>query len=360
MQHHSKQLVPLLAGALLLAACSDRQHPVAPNDPTASANVAQAGHGAPWSVAFVSTRSGNPDIFLMNPGGTDQPGTDAPRNLTADNPGADQWPAWSRDGHLAFSSARDGHTNLEIYVMNAEGRDVRRITTTTTANIQPAWSPNSRMIAFVRGTGPTDVPSFTQGSRQIWVHDMKTGLERQLTHAGDNYHPSWSPDGKQIIFASDRNGDFSTPAPEKSANFGLYDIYIMSAEKGDAVLTRVTNNPTSLDGEPSFSPNGKMITFRTRRETAVDPDGVTRHWCTIAVANVTGGDIRYLTPKPANLPSTQWCNAFPAWSHDGKEIYFHSARFGIPLDIYAVGVDGTGLRRLTYDPAAETAPAARW
>lgn len=359
MHHDRKHLVPLLTGAILLAACSESQHPVAPAEPSvAAAAAANPAGGPPWSIAFVSTRSGNPDIFVMNPSGTDQAGLDSPRNLTADNAGADQWPAWSSDGRIAFSSARDGHANLELYVMSSDGGDVTRLTTTTTANIQPAWSPSATEIAFVRGAGPTDNP-FVQGSRQIWVHDMSTGAERQLTHAGDNYHPAWSPDGKQIIFSSDRNADFSTPAPEKSANLGLHDIYIMSADAGDAVLTRVTYNPTSLDGEPSFSPDGKLIAFRTRRETAVDPDGVVRHWCTIAVANVDGSDIRYLTPKPADLPSTQWCNAFPSWSHNGKEIYFHSARFGIPLDIYAVGVDGTGLRRLTYNPAAETAPAAR-
>jgi len=357
MHRSNLDLVPLLAGVVFLAACTDQQHPVAP-DPELSAAIGQPGAGMPWSIAFVSTRSGNQDIFVMNPGGTDQAGLAEPRNLTAGNPGADNWPAFSSDGRIAFASARDGHTNLELYVMQSDGSDPVRITTTTTANIQPAWSPDANEIAFVRGAGPTDNP-FVQGSRQIWVRDLMSGTERQLTHAGDNYHPAWSPNGKQIIFSSDRNGDFSTPAPEKSASLGLHDIYIMDAQAGDAVLTRVTNNPTSLDGEPSFSPDGKLIAFRTRRETATDPDGVVRHWCTIAVANVDGSDIRYLTPKPANVLSTQWCNAFPAWSRNGKEIYFHSARFGIPLDIYAVGVDGTGLRRLTYNSSAETAPAVR-
>jgi Tol biopolymer transport system component len=350
MKIQKSTLAIALACAITMVGCGEQLTVAAPSTPTQAA-ADRHGGGIPFGIAFVSTRSGNADIWVMNADGTDAAGLAPARDLTVDNPGADQAPAWSNDGRLAFSSIRSSHSNAELYVMQADGSGVVRITNSTSSNTQPAWSPNATELAFVRGA---------QGSRQIWALDLQSGAERQLTHAGDNYHPAWSPDGKQIIFSSDRNGDFAHASPtEASASFGLHDIYIMDADVGDAQLTRVTNNPTSLDGEPSFSPNGQEIVFRTRRETAVDADGVTRHWCTIAVANVDGSDVRYLTPKPADVLSTKWCNAFPAWSRDGKTIYFHSARYGIPLDIYSVGVDGTNLQRLTFDPAAETAPAVR-
>lgn len=346
----SALMLAMLASTLVVTACGEQPVASAATSPS-QASADRHGGGIPFGVAFVSTRSGNADIWVMNATGTDAADLAPPRNLTADNPGADQAPAWSNDGRIAFSSVRAPHANAELYMMESDGSGVTRITNSASANTQPAWSPNGKVLAFVRGA---------QGSRQIWAIDLGDGSERQLTHAGDNYHPAWSPDGRQIIFSSDRNGDPADADPgEASASLGVHDIYIMDAEVGDAQLTRVTNNPTSLDGEPSFSPDGKEIAFRTRRNTAVDADGVTRHWCTIAVANVDGSNPRYLTPKPADVLSTQWCNAFPAWSRDGKTIYFHSARFGIPLDIYSVGADGTNLRRLTSDPAAETAPAVR-
>ena len=336
----------------VLTACQEPTPLLAPGLASQSGVLAQrAGDGIPFGIAFVSSRSGNADVWVMESEGTDLAGRAAPIDLTADNPGDDVTPAWSNNGRIAFGSIRSPHTNLEIYIMNADGSDPVRVTQSTTANVQPAWSPNAKELAFVRGA---------RGSRQIWAIDLADGSERQLTHAGDNYHPAWSPNGKEIVFSSDRNGDFANAsAAEKVSNFGLHDIYIMDAAAGDAELTRVTYNPMSLDGEPSFSPNGKELVFRTRRETAVDPDGVTRHWCTIAISDVDGSNVRYLTPKPANVLSTKWCNAFPAWSRNGKEVYFHSARLGAPLDIYAVGADATGLRRLTFNIAVDQMPAVR-
>lgn len=347
------RILTLIAlSGIVLTACAEHSTVVAPDgSPTGPTLAARGAEGIPFGIAFVSTRSGNPDVWTMESSGTDGAGDAAARDLTADNPGADVTPNWSNNGRIAFGSVRAPHANSEIYVMEADGSDPVRITQSAVANVQPAWSPNAKEIAFVRGA---------LGSRQIWVIDVADGSERLLTHAGDNYHPAWSPNGKSIVFSSDRNGDFANAsAVEKSASLGLHDIYIMDAAAGDAELTRVTNNPTSLDGEPSYSPNGKELVFRTRRETAVDPDGVTRHWCTIAISNVDGSDVRYLTPKPASVLSTQWCNAFPAWSRNGKEVYFHSARLGIPLDVYAIGADGTGLRRLTSNPAADQMPAVR-
>jgi Tol biopolymer transport system component len=349
-----RTLLSLAAWILAVAACQDRTPLLAPGFDQSSAQASTQrvdGGGIPFGIAFVSTRAGNPDVWVMGSDGTDLAGRSDAQNLTSDNPGSDVTPSWSNDGRIAFGSVRAPHANSEIYVMNSDGSDLVRVTQSTAANVQPAWSPNAKELAFVRGS---------QGSRQIWAIDLADGSERQLTHAGDNYHPAWSPNGKEIVFSSDRNGDFVNALPaEKAASLGLHDIYIMDADAGDAELTRVTNNPTSLDGEPSFSPNGKELVFRTRRETAIDPDGVLRHWCTIAIANTDGSDIRYLTPKPANVLSTQWCNAFPAWSRDGKTVYFHSARLGVPLDVYSIGADGTGLARLTWNTAVDQMPAVR-
>ena len=349
----------VLTAALALGACTDR-HPTASSPepttaPAPSAGVGEHGGGIPWSVAFASTRSGNADIFAMHAQGTDQPSRAPARNLTAGNGGADQFPAWSADGRIAFASARPSaaaapHTNLEIYVMEGDGSAPTRLTTSTAANIQPAWSPDGSEIAFVRGN---------LGSRQIWVLSLRDGSERKLTSAGDNYRPNWSPDGRAIVFGSDRDGDFVNALPRERTNptFGLHDIYVMDPADG-AILARLTENRTSVDGEPTYSPNGREIAFRTRRFTDANGD----NYCAVVVMDADGTNLRNLTPIPDGVTFTQWCNAFPAWSRDGREVYFHSNRpteLGLQTEIYAVRADGTNLRRLTFSAGNDVQPAVR-
>ncbi|HYT30887.1 MAG TPA: hypothetical protein VEN82_08920, partial [Actinomycetota bacterium] len=102
-------------------------------------------------IAFTSTRSGDSEIFAMNPDGSAQ------KDLTKDHGSSDSQPAWSPDGsRIAFTSDRTG-TN-EIWVMNADGTGQVQLTTDAApvSDSQPAWSPDGSRIAFTRdpdGTG---------------------------------------------------------------------------------------------------------------------------------------------------------------------------------------------------------------
>jgi TolB protein len=338
-----------LVTPLFLLACAEQPTALAPLAGAESPALSLHGGGIPSSVAFTSMRDGNADIFLMHASGTDQTAEVPARNLTGSNTGADHWPAMASNGRIAFASVRQPHTHFEIYTMAPDGSDVTRVTSSLSANIQPAWSPNGQGLAFVRGS---------LGSRQIWVLDLRHGGERQLTAEGDNYRPNWSPDGRRIVFASDRDGDFENAlAREKSANFGLHDLYMMDSVDGGN-LVRLTHQRTTLDGEPAFSPHGRQIAFRTRRFTNDAGD----NYCAIAVMNADGSDLRNLTPIPGGMAWGQWCNAYPAWSRDGRQIYFHAQRsteLGLQIEIYAIGVDGATERRLTWNSASDAAPAVR-
>ena len=100
-------------------------------------------------------------------------------------------PAWSPDGkRIAFYSERDG--NAEIYVMNADGTAVTRLTNSTADEGYPSWSPDGKRIAFMRRTGRTEL--FTMNADGS---DQKPLL---TVDKGDAIDPRWSPDGARIVF----------------------------------------------------------------------------------------------------------------------------------------------------------------
>ena len=205
-------------------------------------------------IAFHSDRDGNYEIYVMNADGS---GVTRLTNNSID----DLNPAWSPDGRrIAFHSDRDG--NFEIYVMNADGSGVTRLTNNSAYDGDPAWSPDGARIAFESFRSPRD------GNWEVYVMNADGSGVTRLTNnysASDN-NPTWSPDGTRIAFHS--NSDFG---------FGglNYEIYVMNAD-GSGV-TRLTNN-SAWDSEPSpgrptarASPSdlnaSRMISVTTGRST---------------------------------------------------------------------------------------------
>ena len=137
----------------------------------------------------------------------------------------DKYPVSSPDGRkIAFTSARDGYN--AIYVMNADGSEQRRLTRNKWADGFPAWSPDGHRIAFT---------STRDGNAEIYVMSADGSDQRRLTRNpaddGVGYlgwsSSAWSPDGREIAFASQRDGND--------------EIYVMNAD-GSGVR-RLTNDP---------------------------------------------------------------------------------------------------------------------
>ena len=145
--------------------------------------------GPSWSpdgrqIAFVSSRDGNDEIYKMSVSGTRTSGV---TRLT--NESESDWaPSWSPDGlRIAFSSSRDNRRNNahDIYVMDADGRNVERVTENRVGDWDPSWSPDGRHIAFA---------SERDRNVDIYLIDVASENETRLTtHPGDDYQPSWSP-----------------------------------------------------------------------------------------------------------------------------------------------------------------------
>ncbi len=139
-------------------------------------------------IVFYSERDGNHEIYRMDSDGG---------NVTrlTHHPVTDAAPAWSPNGQqIAFHSDRDG--NQEVYVMDADGSNQRRLTRHPGLDGRPDWSPDGSQIAFYSGRGGRDPDK----EIDIFVMDADGGNVRQVTHLGFASRPKWSPDGKRIAF----------------------------------------------------------------------------------------------------------------------------------------------------------------
>lgn len=225
------------------------------------------------------------------------------------------YPFRSPDGtKIAFESDRNG--NLDIYVMNADGTGVTRLTDHPAADRKPAWSPDGKKIVF---------QSQRDGNEEIYAMNVDgTGQVNLTRNPADENHPYWSADGSRIVFNSNRDAGETD------------EVYAMQTD-GDQVQ-RITRNDL-WDTYAALSPDGsKLVVRRMLPHGGARPDGTNSE---IFVMDADGRNEVNLTRHPS-------FDGYPAWSPDGKRIAFASDRTGF-FQIWVMAADGTGLRSLTPD-----------
>ncbi len=278
-------------------------------------------------IAFVSHRDGNPEIYVMDINGGNQ------QNLT-NNPRDDWNPSWSPDGkRIIFHSNREGHVidgrpTYEIYVMDADGNNQQNLTNNPNDDSSPSWSPDGKQIVFASDR-EEPLRYF-----DIYVMDADGSNPQRITNnPRDDRYPSWSPDGERIAFSARREGHFEN-------KFAItYEIYVMNADGGNQ--QRLTENRKN-DWYPSWSPDGKQIVFASDRKG----DLVNFE---IYVMNADGENLQRLTENRKNDRS-------PSWSPGGEQIAFASDRKG-DFEIYVMDADGGSLQNLTNNPDDDVSPA---
>jgi len=267
------------------------------------ASVGQA-ENADTRIAFMSNRHDerNGEIYLMNSDGK------RVRRLT-NHPQFDSVPAWSPDGKkITYMSFRgEPEPRGEIYVMNPDGPNP--INLTQSPEIREgvsSWAPDGKQIAF-KASGRFNKGGPYQGD--IWVMDVDGANPRNLTnHVASDWNPDWSPDGTQIVFQSDRNSDW-----EFDIWGGNWEVYIMNAD--GANLINLTNHP-ARDGGPAWAPDGLKIAFSTNRDGDWEKKP-NDNW-EVYVMNADGANPINLTNHPAWDSAPAWEPA-PALSVSSKE-----------------------------------------
>jgi len=277
--------------------------------------AAQHDGGIPGSVAFFSARTGNNEIYVMDPDGAD------PVRIT-NSPASDVDPAISPDGRdIIFTSNRSG--NNDIYIVDSRGGTPVNLTNNPANEGWARWSPDGQHIVFHSNR---DDPGF-----EIYVMDRDGGNVTRLTsHAGVDQYPEWSPNGQKIAFRRDT------------------DIYVLDLIDG---TTERLTNAAPLNQMPSWSPNGQQIAFMSTR------DG----YPSVFLMNADGTGQVNLTPKDPGDIDADWNSRAPSWSANGRQIYFTTFRpsTGLDTEIFVMNADGSAPTNVTNNPGTDADPHVR-
>lgn len=302
----------LATAAVLLAVWRFSQSQTAPPDWTRATNVQltdQPGTEyfpalAPDGKSFVyaSRVSGNWDLFLQRVGGKNA------TPLTPNTPSNEIQPAFSPGGdRIAFRSDREP---AGIYVMEATGENARLVTAT---GHHPSWSPDGREIVYsIVGHEAPYTRTTTPSS--LWVVSLETGAKRLLTQA-DAVQPSWSPGGHRVAFW------FNPP------NVGRSVVATIASGGSEAVA--VTKD-ASTNWNPVWSPDGKFLYF------ASDRGGNMGFW-RVRIEEETGKILG--GPEPVSTPSTY--SRHLSLSRDGRRL------------LYVQTSEQSNIRAVEFDPEGE-------
>jgi TolB protein len=216
-------------------------------------------------IALCSFIFGKPDLFLLGRWG-------GKPTLLFGKSGFNSAPAWSPDGQrVAFAASFQ--ENVDIYTINPDGNGLKKVTNSPSIDTSPCWSPNGREIAFT---------SSRSGTPQIYITDVDGLNIRRLTYEGTyNESADWSPDGKYIIYAY---GSGSS-----------YDITIMDIATGQS---RMLTENAGRNENPSWSSDGRQIAFSSNRTGKIQ----------IYLMNADGSNQRAVT--------SDGNNSMPNWSSE--------------------------------------------
>ena len=259
-------------------------------------------------IAFVSDQTRQKELYLMDYDGHQ------PRRITGDR-SLSLAPRWSPDGRwITYLCYRGG--NPDICGIDVAENRRWKLVTFPGLNLSPAWSPDGDWMAFASNHDANNL-------ELRLVNRAGTRHQRLTFSPGDDLSPSWSPTGRQLAFTSDRGG-----SPQ---------LYIMDADGSN--VRRLTFQG-DYNTSPAWSPRGDWIAYTCRRHGRM-------RLCLIRPDGREGG---IFTPDGA------WNDEAPTWSPSGRQVIFTSNRTG-RYQLYLIQSDGTGLEQLTKGSDNRVMPA---
>lgn len=246
---------------------------------------------------------------------------------------------FSPDGRLlAFQSVRGDSPAAQVFVMDADGRNTRLVSTGTGLAVCPSFAPDRPAILFA---GAPVAESQADGRPQPWNPGMdvfETDLDGtntvQLTHQpGYDGEASYSPDGQKVVFSSTSNGDV--------------DLYVMDREVQPHAITRLAATK-GQDGSAFFSPSGEQVVFRSFHA----PSGTSE----LYLVNADGTGLKQLT----GLGMLAWS---PFFHPDGRRVIFsanletNAVTAGTNHDVYLLDLNTGSITRITFEDGFDGLPA---
>jgi hypothetical protein len=217
------------------------------------------------------------------------------------------------NGLLAYEDLEG--SALTIRVVSPDGTGARSLFPPGDLDHDPSWSPDGRKLVFARTIA---------GNDDIWVCDLArpTRLRRLTFDPADDKEPAWSPDNRHVVFSSARDGN-----PE---------LYLVDTET--LALQRLTFDP-AVDSQPAWSQDDRIVFVSDRMG---NPD-------LFETTPVPGAPVTQLTSNPG--PDVD-----PSWSPSGSLLAYASGATKDAMHLFTIAPDGSGKRRLTRDTSAERFP----
>ena len=265
---------------------------------------------AQTQIAYVSTKSGNKEVWAMDYDGANQHQLTHLKSVALT-------PRWSPDAtRIAFTCfvPYRGVTSPQICLFSTASSRLISFPRFRGTNSSPAWSPDGAQLAFM---------SSQNGDSEIYVTDSDgSHLQRITFAAGVSTSPVWNPKtGKQIVFVSDRAGD---PV-----------LYLANSDGTN--VQRLDMPDMGYVVDPAWSPNGQLLAFSWRR-----PSGN----FDIYVMDIVSRQLVELTRDEGR-------NERPSWAPDGRHLVFESTRTG-RRHIWTMLADGSKPKQLTFDGQNES------
>jgi Tol biopolymer transport system component len=224
----------------------------------------------------------------------------------------------------------------EIYLMNGDGTKPRRLTENADFDAFPSISPDGRRIVFDSNRLRTGSEPFNTSDLFVMNTD---GTGQTFLIRGSS--ATWSSDSKQIAFHASASGKGAPIKADPGAAKYDNDVFVLNVDdvlKNGGKPKNITNSPEAIDDDPDWSPKGEKIVFTSHAVTDNPTNSVTAE---IYVIDLDG------TGKPERLTNNTEEERAPAWSPDGKRIVFSCRRGGPDFEICVMNADGTGQVQLT-------------